>query len=157
VTTESLSTLAPHQLGVEVHGGAESIIHAACAFDASASSFHALVKLDFSNAFNTVCCGCLFEATHILFILLYVICPAKVSLSLNDSNCKNIGFSEEAHPDWILTGLKFRKPKTIETMLLGAPLFNSGFQFALDTYCKSVSLASNRLQYLSSHEAFFPF
>jgi len=42
-------------------------------------------------------------------------------------------------------------------VLLGAPLFSSGFQFALDTNCKSVSLASSKLQYLSSQEAFFLF
>jgi len=72
---------------------------------------------------------------------------AKVGLSLNDSKCEIIGLSDEARPDWILTGFKFREPKTIETVLLGAPLFTSGFQFALDTHCKSVSLASNRLQY----------
>jgi len=68
-----------------------------------------------------------------------------------------VGLSDEARPDCILTGFKFREPKTIETVLVGAPLFTSGFQFALDTHCKFVSLASNRLQYLSSHEAFFFF
>jgi len=53
-TAELLSTLAPHQFGVEVCGGAEAIVHAAEAFVASASPFHALVKLDFSNTFNMV-------------------------------------------------------------------------------------------------------
>jgi len=74
-TTELHSTLAPHQLGVGVRGGAEAIVHAARAFVASASPFHALVKLDFSNAFNTVRRDCIFEsvATHLPSILPYVI------------------------------------------------------------------------------------
>jgi len=48
-TVEFLSTLAPHQLGLGVRGGAEPIVHAARAFVASASIFHALVKLDFMH------------------------------------------------------------------------------------------------------------
>jgi len=72
---ELLSTLAPHQLGVRVCGGAEAIVHAARAFVASASPLHALVKLDFSNAFNTVRRDCIFEsvATHLPSLLSYVI------------------------------------------------------------------------------------
>ena len=53
--TDRLSSkLAPRQLGVGVRGGAEAIVHAARAFVESSSPFHALVKLDFRNAFNSI-------------------------------------------------------------------------------------------------------
>jgi len=80
---------------------------------------------------------------------------ARVDLSLNNSKCDIIGIYKEARPNWILSGFKFLEPKTVETVLLGASLFTNGFQFALNHHCKSILLTSNRLQHLSSHEAFF--
>ena len=69
-----LSKLAPRQLGVGVHGGTGAIVHAARAYVASASPIHALVKLDFQNAFNTICRDCIFEAVSadVFEILPYV-------------------------------------------------------------------------------------
>ena len=70
-----LSKLAPRQLGVGVRGGAEAIVHAARAFVASSSPYHALVKLDFQNAFNAIRRDCLLEsvAVYVPQILPYVL------------------------------------------------------------------------------------
>ena len=55
------SFLGPRQLGVGIAGGCEAAVHAARRFLNSSSSSYILVKLDFSNAFNTlrrdaICC-----------------------------------------------------------------------------------------------------
>jgi len=49
-----VADLVPRQLGVGVRGGAEAGVHATRAFLDSAATGHALLKLDFTNAFNTV-------------------------------------------------------------------------------------------------------
>ena len=54
--------LTLRQVGVGVKGGAEAMVHAARAFVASASPSQALVKLDFTNAFNSVRRDAIFEA-----------------------------------------------------------------------------------------------
>jgi len=46
--------LAPIQLGVGVAGGVEAAVHAARRFVAGMNDDEALVKLDFSNAFNSI-------------------------------------------------------------------------------------------------------
>ena len=46
--------LRPQQLGVGVSGGAEAAVHAARRLAANLSQHHVVVKLDFSNAFNSV-------------------------------------------------------------------------------------------------------
>jgi len=40
----------------------EEVIHAARSYISSASQYHAIVKVGFQNAFNTVCRDCLFES-----------------------------------------------------------------------------------------------
>ena len=46
--------LAPHQLGFGIQQGAEAAAHTARSFLANLGSGHALLKIDFSNAFNTL-------------------------------------------------------------------------------------------------------
>jgi hypothetical protein len=46
--------LVPAQLGFGVHQGAEAAVHAARIFLANISSGQAMLKIDFSNAFNTL-------------------------------------------------------------------------------------------------------
>jgi len=50
----SMPLLFPRQLGVGVQGGAECVVHAVRAYLDSKSIWHALVKLDYSNAFNSI-------------------------------------------------------------------------------------------------------
>lgn len=47
-------SLAPVQLGVGIHGGIEAAVHATRRFLANMPDDHVVVKLDFSNAFNSV-------------------------------------------------------------------------------------------------------
>jgi len=54
--------LFPRQLGEGVQGGAECVVHAARAYLDSKSPWHALVKLDYTNAFNSICRVAIFEA-----------------------------------------------------------------------------------------------
>ena len=53
-TEKCKSALAPRQLGVAVKGGAEAVAHAARRYLAGMGPDETLVKLDFSNAFNSV-------------------------------------------------------------------------------------------------------
>ncbi len=46
--------LAPHQLGYGVSGGAKAAVHAARKFLSNLDPEHAIVTLDFSNAFNSI-------------------------------------------------------------------------------------------------------
>ena len=46
--------LAPHQLGFGVRGGVEAAIHSARRFLDGLPAGEAMIKLDFSNAFNSV-------------------------------------------------------------------------------------------------------
>ena len=48
--------LMPTQMGVGIKGGGEALVHAARAFVDNMSSNKAFVKLDFTNAFNSVLC-----------------------------------------------------------------------------------------------------
>jgi len=50
-----------------VRGGAEAVSHAVRSYIASASPYHAIVKLDFKNAFNTVRIDCSCE-----FVFRYI-------------------------------------------------------------------------------------
>jgi hypothetical protein len=54
--------LAPLQLGVGAKGGGEALVHAARTFLQSKSDGQAFVKLDFTNAFNTIRRDCVLEA-----------------------------------------------------------------------------------------------
>ena len=57
------SLLAPRQLGVGIKGGAEALAHAARRFLYSMKADEVLVKLDFSNAFNSIRRDAVLEAT----------------------------------------------------------------------------------------------
>ncbi len=48
------SILAPRQLGFGIKGGAEAAVHAARQYLDNLQANHAVVKLDFRNAFNSV-------------------------------------------------------------------------------------------------------
>ena len=54
--------LSPLQLGVGVPGGAEAALHAARRYVSQMPDSHVVVKLDFTNAFNTLRRDCLLEA-----------------------------------------------------------------------------------------------
>jgi len=77
---------ATPQLGVGVRVGTEAIVHPARAFIASASPFHALVKLDFSNTFNTVRRDCIFDSVATHLPSLYFIFSYEMPLSLLHGN-----------------------------------------------------------------------
>ena len=66
-----VSFLGPRQLGVGIAGGCEAAVHAARRFLNSSSSSDILVKLDFSNAFNTLrrdaMLSAVFETIHELY------------------------------------------------------------------------------------------
>ena len=57
------SILAPRQLGVGIKGGAEALAHAARRYLSGMGPGQVLVKLDFSNAFNTLRRDSMLEAT----------------------------------------------------------------------------------------------
>ena len=70
--SKQLSTyLAPYQLGVGVKGGAEAAAHAARRFISSTPSDSLLLKLDFSNAFNTLRRDSILEVVHRLSPEIY--------------------------------------------------------------------------------------
>ena len=54
VVDDMADLLSPRQLGYGVRGGAEAAVHAARCFLSSMPSDHAMVKLDFKNAFNSI-------------------------------------------------------------------------------------------------------
>ncbi len=54
VSDEMAELLAPRQLGFGVRNGAEAAVHAARQFLHNKDPSHAVVKLDFTNAFNSV-------------------------------------------------------------------------------------------------------
>ena len=57
------SLLSPKQLGCGVRGGAEAAVHAARSFLSEMAHEHAVVKLDFQNAFNSIRRDKMLEAT----------------------------------------------------------------------------------------------
>ena len=60
---EDMSCLfSPHQLGFRVRGGIEAAVHAGCHFLHNISPGEALIKLDFSNAFNSVRWDCMLRS-----------------------------------------------------------------------------------------------
>ena len=54
VSNEMVQLLAPRQLGFGVSGGAEAAVHAARQYLQGMEQGDAVVKLDFTNAFNSV-------------------------------------------------------------------------------------------------------
>ena len=70
---------APLQLGAGVSGGCEAAIHAVRRFLDGMSSEWALVKIDFSNAFNCISRKVLLEAVSIHLPELYKFCHLSYS------------------------------------------------------------------------------
>lgn len=62
VVGKMAAVLAPLQLGVGVPGGAEAAIHATRRYVSTMPDSHVVVKLDFTNAFNTLRRDCMLEA-----------------------------------------------------------------------------------------------
>ena len=54
VSDDMAELLAPRQLGFGVCGGSEAAVHAARRFISDMDDCQAMVKLDFTNAFNSV-------------------------------------------------------------------------------------------------------
>jgi len=54
VVDDMADLLSPRQLGYGVRGGAEAAVHATRRYLMNLPSSHALLKLDFKNAFNSV-------------------------------------------------------------------------------------------------------
>ena len=54
VAVQASHLLAPRQLGFAVSGGAEAAVHAARRYLTSLPDGHVFVKVDFTNAFNTI-------------------------------------------------------------------------------------------------------
>lgn len=63
VRDEMIDLLAQRQLGFGVKGGAEMVVHAARVYLHNLQPGNAMVKLDFHNAFNTIRCDRMLEAT----------------------------------------------------------------------------------------------
>ena len=62
VAVEMAELLAPRQLGFGVCGGSEAAVHAARRFLSAMGEDQAVVKLDFTNAFNSIRRDCVLEA-----------------------------------------------------------------------------------------------
>lgn len=71
VVEEMADILVPRQLGYGVPGGSEAAVHAARRFLSNMDAHHAMVKLDFSNAFNSVRRDCILQSVRSLCPLLY--------------------------------------------------------------------------------------
>ena len=71
VIADMATLLSPRQLGNGVRGSAEAAIHAARKFLQNLEDGHALVKLDFTNAFNSICRDKMLEAVHDLAPSIY--------------------------------------------------------------------------------------
>ena len=63
--------LSPRQLGYGICGGAEAAVHAARRFLQNLPDQHALVKLDFRNAFNSIRRDRMLEAVRDLASEIY--------------------------------------------------------------------------------------
>ena len=72
VVGDMAHVLAPRQLGYGVWGGSEAAVHAARSFlkNMRSRSEHAMVKLDFSNAFNSI------RRDRMLEVVSQSLCPA---------------------------------------------------------------------------------
>ena len=69
---ENMATLlASRQLGYGIRGGAEAVVHAARRYLNELQSDHAIVKLDFKNAFNAVHRDKILKAVEILAPTIY--------------------------------------------------------------------------------------
>ena len=62
VSNQCADFLKPRQMGVGVKGGAEALVHGARRFLENMPDNYSFIKLDFSNAFNTVRRDCILEA-----------------------------------------------------------------------------------------------
>jgi hypothetical protein len=67
VSERASHILSPRQLGFGVSGGAEAAAHATRLFVQNMSTEHVLIKVDFSNAFNTIRRDTILEAVAIHF------------------------------------------------------------------------------------------
>ena len=71
VLEDMATLLAPCQLGYGIRGGAEAVVHAARRYLNELQSDHAMVKLDFKNAFNTVHRDKMLKAVEVLPPTIY--------------------------------------------------------------------------------------
>jgi len=218
--------LSPCQLGAGAKGGA-----ATHAFISSAHDNQAVVKIDFTNAFNSLRRDSMLEAvvTHLpelfLFValaygnpscltfgpysisseegiqqgdplgpllfcitLIDVLAPSKclilcglpgritlgdsvdsliteahdlkirahsVGLTLNESKCEVIGLSATSHQVWTSSGRQIPECAPEKAVLLGSPFYDVGVTAALELQRASLVRATNRLQFMSSHEALY--
>ena len=65
IITKLSPVFAPTQLGVGVSGGIEAAVHAVHRYMQNIPSTHAIIKLDFKNAFNTIRRDAVLEASKI--------------------------------------------------------------------------------------------
>jgi hypothetical protein len=72
---------SPIQLGVGVSGGCEAAIHACRRYVASLPEGHVVVKLDFSNAFNSLHRDVMLEAVHDAIPEIYPFCHMSYSVA----------------------------------------------------------------------------
>ena len=67
VSMDMSELLAPHQLGFGVKGGVEAAIHSAHCFLDCLPAGEAMIKVDFSNAFNSAHRDCMLEVIRDLY------------------------------------------------------------------------------------------
>ena len=70
VLEDMAALLAPRQLGFGVKGGVEAAVHSARLYLRNLEPQQVLLKLDFKNAFNSVCRDKMLSAVHVLVPVL---------------------------------------------------------------------------------------
>jgi len=80
-TNNLKSYFHPHQLGVGISGGCEAAIHSARRYLEAMPTDHVLVKLDFTNAFNSLHRHDMLSAVHSRIPEIYAYCHSAYSQS----------------------------------------------------------------------------
>ena len=83
VADRAAALLAPRQLGFAVPGGAEAAVHATRRYISDLPSGHVFVKVDFTNAFNTIRRDVVLEAVsrHLPELLPYALSAYSAGVS----------------------------------------------------------------------------
>jgi len=78
-----------------------------------------------------------------------------VGHTLNESKCEVIVLSATSRQVWIFSGQQILECAPEKAVLLGSPRFDLGVTAAQELQSASLIRATNRLQFMSSHEVLF--
>uniref|UniRef100_A0A1X7TVW8 Reverse transcriptase domain-containing protein n=1 Tax=Amphimedon queenslandica TaxID=400682 RepID=A0A1X7TVW8_AMPQE len=167
VIGEISAFLAPRQLGYGVKGGAESAVHASRWYLKSLHPSQDNLKLDFQNAFNSICRDRMLHSNYPLpstLLFIHATQPhlpfsgregfLNVGLSLNSRKSEVICENREVH-DHLLPSL----PNSLyidpsNATLLGSPLGDVAcVSAALRAKVASLSVMGERLRSFSAHDS----